>query len=115
VTGLAFSADGTRLASAVEEPVLQVDEDGLAQRQPAAPSVLLWNLDLASWNTAACEVAGRNLSRAEWTRYVGPEVPYQSASNAGWVRSWDQCGTTRRGRLAVTSTDVTSCMVLSAR
>ncbi len=79
VTGLAFSADGTRLASAVEEPVLQVDEDGLAQRQPAAPSVLLWNLDLASWNTAACEVAGRNLSRAEWTRYVGPEVPYQSA------------------------------------
>jgi hypothetical protein len=32
VTGLAFSADGTRLASAVEEPVLQVDEDGLAQR-----------------------------------------------------------------------------------
>jgi hypothetical protein len=48
VTGLAFSADGTRLASAVEEPVLQVDEDGLAQRQPAAPSVLLWNLDLAS-------------------------------------------------------------------
>ena len=80
MTGLAFSADGTRLASAVEEPVLQVDEDGLAQRQPAAPSVLLWNLDLASWNTAACAVAGRNLSRAEWTRYIVwvPETPHTS-------------------------------------
>jgi WD40 repeat protein len=79
VSGLAFSSDGTRLASAVEAPVLQVGEDGFLDRPPAVPSVLLWNLDLESWSAEACRVAGRNLSVAEWARYVGPELPYRSA------------------------------------
>ncbi len=32
--------------------------------------LITWTLDPASWVARACELAGRNLSRAEWDRYV---------------------------------------------
>jgi WD40 repeat protein len=30
---------------------------------------LVWNLDPASWEATACQIAGRNLSQAEWKEY----------------------------------------------
>jgi WD40 repeat protein len=78
ITGLAFSEDGTRLATAGERPVLQVDENGMARPPTVSPAVLLWNLDVSSWSAHACEVAGRNLSKAEWVRYLGTDLPYKS-------------------------------------
>jgi hypothetical protein len=36
---------------------------------------VLWNVDAAAWNTRACQIANRNLTRAEW-RDVLPNVPY---------------------------------------
>ena len=33
--------------------------------------VVVWNLDPASWGPRACELAGRNLTQAEWALYIG--------------------------------------------
>jgi hypothetical protein len=30
---------------------------------------LVWNMDLATWEATACQVAGRNLSQSEWKQY----------------------------------------------
>lgn len=38
--------------------------------------LLFWQLDLASWQTAACQIANRNLTPSEWKNYLG-EKPYQ--------------------------------------
>ena len=39
------------------------------------PTIL--DLDPAHWQTTACHLAGRNLTRAEWNQYL-PGRPYQS-------------------------------------
>ncbi|HMK10068.1 MAG TPA: WD40 repeat domain-containing protein, partial [Acidimicrobiales bacterium] len=36
----------------------------------------LWDMDPAVWRQRACEAAGRNLTRAEWTRYLPEGEPY---------------------------------------
>jgi WD40 repeat protein len=36
----------------------------------------VWNVTLGAWREHACTVAGRNLTRAEWERYL-PERPYE--------------------------------------
>jgi WD40 repeat protein len=43
-----------------------VSPDGLAT---------IWNVNPAIWNAAACRIAGRQLTRAEWSRFVGTQ-PY---------------------------------------
>ena len=49
-----FFPDGTR--------VLAVFDSGTG---------IIWNVDPASWKARACSVARRNLSRAEWTEFLG--------------------------------------------
>ena len=39
-------------------------------------SVRFPDLDPTSWQSLACRTIGRNMAWAEWTQYVGPEVPY---------------------------------------
>jgi hypothetical protein len=39
------------------------------------PTIL--DLDPAHWQTTACHLAGRNLTRAEWDQYL-PGRPYQT-------------------------------------
>jgi len=57
-TTAAFLPGGKRL--------LVVDDQG---------SGFTWPTSLAAWEQRACAVAGRNLTRAEWTRYL-PGHPY---------------------------------------
>jgi WD40 repeat protein len=45
--------DGTKLLSAIAEG-----------------GAILWDLDPEHWETRACRIAGRNLTRAEWDRYL---------------------------------------------
>jgi hypothetical protein len=40
--------------------------------------VLVWDLDPQTWLEAACEVAGRNLTRTEWETNVGDLAPYSA-------------------------------------
>ena len=56
--GAALAPGGGQLAVAVEA------------------GVALWDLDVEHWVEAACRVAGRNLTHAEWDRHVGDLAPY---------------------------------------
>jgi DNA-binding SARP family transcriptional activator/WD40 repeat protein len=51
-------------------------ELAVAQHTPAR--VTLWTLDPAALSDAACAVAGRNLTRAEWDTYIGDLAPYHA-------------------------------------
>jgi hypothetical protein len=42
----------------------------------------LWGLDEDSWYRAACTMAGRQLTRSEWQRYL-PGRPYHPACQNG--------------------------------
>ena len=41
-----------------------------------AGNVYLWDVDPESWKARACEIAGRNLTQAEWARDL-PGLPYE--------------------------------------
>ena len=41
-----------------------------------AESVTLWTVNVDDWETTACRVAGRNLTKAEWAQYL-PDRPYR--------------------------------------
>ena len=43
---------------------------------------IIWDVDPASWREKACTVAGRNLTRLEWERYLPPEEPYRATCPA---------------------------------
>jgi WD40 repeat protein len=62
---IAFSPDGLKLATAA-------GNDG----------VVLWDVDPASWERAACRIANRSLTRAEWHDYIGADVTYQRTCEA---------------------------------
>jgi WD40 repeat protein len=80
VTSVAFSPDGTTLASS------SFDE-----------TIILWNMD---WKALACRAAGRNLTAEEWRQYLGdrpyeltcPDLPpHPSAVEAGmWSEGVNQ-------------------------
>ena len=39
--------------------------------------IVVWDLDPAHWVDAACQLAGRNLTHAEWDQYIGDLAPYR--------------------------------------
>ena len=59
--GNAFSPDGKLLAVA-----------GVEDR------AMLWHIDPTVWRQRACAIAGRNLNRDEWKRYLPPGTPYRA-------------------------------------
>jgi WD40 repeat protein/DNA-binding SARP family transcriptional activator len=50
--------------------VASVSPDGKVLVTGDGARMVHWNLDQASWREIACEVAGRDLDPAEWTRYL---------------------------------------------
>jgi WD40 repeat protein len=59
INSVSFSPDGKTLASG--------DNEGF---------FILWDVDPNSWAEDACQMASRNLTEAEWARYVGSDEPY---------------------------------------
>jgi WD40 repeat protein len=58
-TGMSFSKDGAELIAS------------------DASAIHRWTIDPATWTTRACQLAGRNLTGAEWREHVG-DAPYGS-------------------------------------
>ena len=70
-------ATGTVLGSMSGIGVLTQDGYALTTADEALGDIIVWSLDPAVWKQRACEVAGRNLTRAEWQRYL-PDEPYRA-------------------------------------
>jgi len=64
VRSVAFSPDGKTLAAGC---------DGAR----GVSGVLLYDVDLESWQHRACRIANRNLSWDKWSRFIGRDVPYR--------------------------------------
>jgi len=66
VGSVAFSPDGKALAASY---VGGFDQKG--------GGVVLYDVAPDSWQHRACRIANRNLSWDEWSRFIGPDVPYR--------------------------------------
>jgi hypothetical protein len=51
--------------------------DGLQAAALTGQGIVVWDLDPELWMQAACDVAGRNLTHAEWDQYIGDLAPYR--------------------------------------
>jgi WD40 repeat protein len=69
---------GAALPARSEGPHAVALLPGGSQLAAASPSgsVLMWDVNPASWRTRACSIAGRTLTRAEWDELL-PGRPYQ--------------------------------------
>jgi hypothetical protein len=52
--------------------------DGLEAAADTPTGIDVWDLDPNHWTQAACQLAGRNLTRAEWDQYIGNLAPYRT-------------------------------------
>ncbi len=64
VTGVSFSPDGKTIAAGYSVGV-------------RGGGVVLWDVDLESWQRIAGRIANRNFTRDEWKQYF-PDEPYRS-------------------------------------
>jgi len=46
-------------------------------------TVRRWDMDPAAWRARACTIAGRNLTQAEWQRYL-PDMPLKTIRTKKW-------------------------------
>jgi WD40 repeat protein len=76
ITGISFRPDSLFLASGLK--------DG---------SIIVWDISPESWLQKACEIVGRNFTRAEWTQYF-PNEPYRKTCEQ-WPLEPAQTATTR--------------------
>jgi hypothetical protein len=81
-----FDVDsGVRIGTPIEIPndqeslvALSEQGDRMAIGGGDEAGVQIWNLDPAQWVVAACRLAGRNLTRDEWSSHIGDLAPYRA-------------------------------------
>jgi WD40 repeat protein len=77
----AVSMTGPDSAIAVRFAARFEDAAGGTTAVSVTDRVRRWDVDPTSWRKRACELAGRNLTRAEWARFLGDE-PYRQTCPA---------------------------------
>jgi WD40 repeat protein len=65
----------TGLTNLVESVDFSPDGEFLVSNS-ADNTVRLWDIELQSWIAVACNIANRNLSNGEGSRFFGPEFDY---------------------------------------
>jgi class 3 adenylate cyclase/WD40 repeat protein len=76
-TGVRLGTPLTIAFAAVDHDIaLSTDGSHLAIPSPEGPQI--WDLEPDQWADAACRVAGRNLTRAEWDTNIGDLEPYRA-------------------------------------
>ena len=68
--------------TATDDPTIALRPDGRALAQPSPNGVLIWDLQPAHWQAAACHLAGRDLTSGEWQTYLSAVGRYQRACPA---------------------------------
>lgn len=56
--------------------------DGRQIAIAAGSQLVLWDVEPASWVREACRIANRDLTRAEWAEYIGPDIAYEATCPA---------------------------------
>ncbi|MCB0034620.1 MAG: WD40 repeat domain-containing protein, partial [Anaerolineales bacterium] len=103
LNGMAFSPDGQVLATVGNDSLVALWD--VATRQPLATElrnhesavvslsfspdsrllvtadlagqVIIWRSNLETWRPLACQIAGRDLTEAEWAQYIGANIPQE--------------------------------------
>lgn len=55
---------------------VDLSDDGRWLAIAGDSGISIWSLDPTDWAESACQIAGRNLTRAEWDRYLPSGEPY---------------------------------------
>ena len=83
-TSIEFTSDGRSLS------VAGLKED-ISNGSERLPSLLRWDLAVDHWVDEACAISNRNLTRAEWTRFLGTTAGYRKTcpgfrcpNSTGW-------------------------------
>ena len=77
-------ATGEQLGHAITVPRADPDEgaalrpDGKRLAVTTDAGLAIWNLDPTDWYRGACQLAGRDLTRAEWDDHIGNLAPYHA-------------------------------------
>jgi len=71
-----FSIDGQAMTEGVVDLAFTADGKSLLTAHPFSQSIIRWDMDPASWLNRVCVAANRNLTRVEWTQYIGT-TPYR--------------------------------------
>jgi hypothetical protein len=57
---------------------VQFSADGAILAVPTTGGITLWNFDTDTWQDIACQMAGRNLTRAEWKEFGPRTIEYRA-------------------------------------
>ncbi|KJY41814.1 hypothetical protein VR41_10770 [Streptomyces sp. NRRL B-1568] len=72
-TGMAFTADGTKLVTATEARYAATPAEATAHR--GLGQLIEWRLDPSVWIRTVCSSTGRNLEPDEWKQHMGSKAP----------------------------------------
>ncbi len=65
-------------SSAVNAAGASLRPDGMEAAILMKNGIAIWDLDPEHWASAACDLASRNLTKGEWTKYIGDLAEYHA-------------------------------------